>query len=250
MNSVPELNTEDVVCRICGVFVRKASDRVRYRNKHSDLCGECTYRHIYGSTLLPSTEPPEPQEEVKPEPEPQNLTLQFHGCTCCSAVISVSVNNRLPGAEYCEECRRVHWKDRSILAWAYEWVSRQNRDYVRRKRSHVSFDIESVTPQYLLSLWKQQEGLCALSSRQMTIAPHKRVNNHQSDILSVDRIDSRKGYVAGNIQLVCLAVNAMKSSTRQTDFIKWCEDIARTKRNPPADCIAVLKRLGVFDASR
>jgi hypothetical protein len=39
---------------------------------------------------------------------------------------------------------------------------------------------------------------------------------------SLDRIDSRKGYHAGNVHLVCWAVNLMKSDMSLEDFGDWC----------------------------
>jgi len=39
---------------------------------------------------------------------------------------------------------------------------------------------------------------------------------------SLDRIDSSKGYVRGNIQWVHIAINFMKHSLPEEEFIRWC----------------------------
>jgi hypothetical protein len=40
---------------------------------------------------------------------------------------------------------------------------------------------------------------------------------------SLDRIDSTKGYIKGNIQWVHKDVNKMKWNWNQSNFINWCK---------------------------
>lgn len=59
----------------------------------------------------------------------------------------------------------------------------------------------------LQELWKQQDGRCAYTGvpfdlRRSTVRPMAAP--------SLDRIDNEKGYVPGNVQFVCTAVNRMK----------------------------------------
>lgn len=65
------------------------------------------------------------------------------------------------------------------------------------------FKVE-VTPEFLHRLWDSQQGRCAITNMVMT----HRFNSLKS--VSIDRIDSDKGYVEGNIQLVCRWVNLAK----------------------------------------
>lgn len=39
---------------------------------------------------------------------------------------------------------------------------------------------------------------------------------------SLDRIDSRLGYVTGNVQFVCSVVNVMKNKLEEPEFIRMC----------------------------
>lgn len=66
-----------------------------------------------------------------------------------------------------------------------------------------------ITRQNLLSLWDKQKGRCAVTGKPMI---HKTGSLYT---VSVDRIDSSSGYVEGNVQLVCKAINLAKS--RHTD---------------------------------
>jgi len=96
-------------------------------------------------------------------------------------------------------------------------IQRKNRDKSPRYSMyqtlrHAKNRAEvTITIQDLMDIFEKQEGLCALSGVKMTW--------HQGKILptsiSIDRIDNSKGYVHGNVRLVCVAINAFKST--QTD---------------------------------
>lgn len=43
--------------------------------------------------------------------------------------------------------------------------------------------------------------------------------------ISIDRIDSSKGYVRGNVQFVCDVVNRMKADMHVTELQYWCKKI-------------------------
>jgi hypothetical protein len=79
----------------------------------------------------------------------------------------------------------------------------------------------------LLALYEAQGGLCAITLIPMTTGireGRKRTN------VSIDRIDSSKGYSLDNIQLVCTIVNLMKLDMTQTEFTKWCAAVADRAR--------------------
>ena len=62
-----------------------------------------------------------------------------------------------------------------------------------------------------MALWVAQGGRCALSGIEMTWAKGKALPTS----ISMDRIDQTKGYVPGNVRLLCLGVNALRGI--QTD---------------------------------
>lgn len=82
---------------------------------------------------------------------------------------------------------------------------------------------EGLTSDFIMALYEKQNGLCALSGIPLTWDAKKgRVLTN----LSIDRIDSSKGYDADNVQLVCRIVNIMKNNLSQDSFIVWCSKIA------------------------
>ena len=44
---------------------------------------------------------------------------------------------------------------------------------------------------------------------------------------TIDRIDSSKGYVEGNIQLITWQANCLKQNVPNDEFIEFCKDVAR-----------------------
>ncbi len=49
--------------------------------------------------------------------------------------------------------------------------------------------------------------------------------------ISVDRIDSNKGYTVDNIQLVCAIINRMKMNLSNDEFISLCDALASNNKD-------------------
>ena len=64
-----------------------------------------------------------------------------------------------------------------------------------------------LTLEYLKGMWDYQNGYCAISGLKMEMD----ITRESPSKASLDRIDSSKGYVSGNVQWVCLFVNYAKS---------------------------------------
>lgn len=79
----------------------------------------------------------------------------------------------------------------------------------------------SLVDQDLFDLWEKQQGLCTYTKLPLLAAAN------QPNTISLDRIDSSIGYVVGNIQLVCAAVNRMKMDMTEEQFIRFCSLVAQ-----------------------
>jgi len=73
---------------------------------------------------------------------------------------------------------------------------------------------------YLKMIYKEQNGLCALSKQKMNF------ERRDENAVSVDRIDSNLGYIKGNIQLTCWWANRMKFDLSNEEFIRKVTIIA------------------------
>lgn len=61
---------------------------------------------------------------------------------------------------------------------------------------------------YLKQLWEKQEGKCAITKVDLKLESCYN-KNYQA---SIDRIDSSKGYIKGNIRFTSVSVNWLKSN--------------------------------------
>lgn len=80
----------------------------------------------------------------------------------------------------------------------------------------------TITKEYLWDLFLKQKRKCALSGVDI-IMHSKRIQQ----TASLDRIDSSKGYIFGNVQWVHKIVNAMKQDVSEKEFYKWCQLIVK-----------------------
>lgn len=82
------------------------------------------------------------------------------------------------------------------------------------------FDLTSDDIWYL---WMTQGGKCALTGVDLE---HTQRN---PNTLSLDRIDSSKGYVRGNIQLITTICNRSKGDMSLNQFISMCQQVISTR---------------------
>ena len=95
----------------------------------------------------------------------------------------------------------------------------------RAKKHNIPFNL---TLEYVQSLWDYQNGLCAISGIPMTY--EIQVGRTPTN-LSIDKIDREKGYVEGNIQLVCMACNQIKSDLTEDEMYNFCKKIVERYEN-------------------
>ena len=158
------------------------------------------------------------------------------------------VRKTIGGEEFafCNKCKQ--WKpiskfsiDNTFLHGNRGGLCRECKDCQRKRyyeQRNKLFEDDSLALKYknifndlnidfLMYLWEKQKGLCALTGIPMTYKFYEgRVNTN----LSVDRIDSAKGYSKDNVQLVCMAANQMKNDLSMCEFIEMCEAVLALER--------------------
>lgn len=75
----------------------------------------------------------------------------------------------------------------------------------------------NVTMEFIWDLFLKQDRRCALSGLPLTIS----TDSYEGDA-SLDRIDSSKGYIEGNVQWVHKHINFMKNKFDHNYFIEMC----------------------------
>lgn len=137
-------------------------------------------------------------------------------CRCeCGKEQSVSSSYLVRGrTKSCITCSRC--KEPNVFSFPLSYFNKIKQ--AAEKRS-MRFDI---TPSYLQKLLDQQEGKCALSGLPLIFG---RVHM-DPQTGPVDRINSKKGYIRGNIQWVHCDVNLMKNAFDQSYFTWMCQQIS------------------------
>jgi len=93
-------------------------------------------------------------------------------------------------------------------------------------RQKTVFVGEDVTPDYLLRLWKSQEGKCPYTGEELVLKKHRKRGDKLPYQASIDRIDSSKGYVRGNIEFVSLMANYAKNTWSKEQLIEFFKKVA------------------------
>lgn len=88
---------------------------------------------------------------------------------------------------------------------------------------------DSLSFEFIKSLYDNQQGRCALTGMPMTWG---RFKGHVQTHISLDRISSYAGYAPENVQLVCHIVNIMKNNLGQLEFIELCHKITTYQQKP------------------
>lgn len=86
---------------------------------------------------------------------------------------------------------------------------------IKRRSKSRDLDVD-IDCEYLNSLWEKQGGLCAYSKRPLIL----------QKTASVDRIDSSKGYITGNVHWVDVDVNRSKWDLTEAEFLQICREVA------------------------
>lgn len=91
---------------------------------------------------------------------------------------------------------------------------------VRNRTKDFNLDLP-----YLKQLWESQNGVCPYTHFKLILPTW----NNSPDIryrASLDRIDSSKGYVKGNVQFIATPVNYLKSTMSDEDTKSYLKEIA------------------------
>jgi hypothetical protein len=89
-----------------------------------------------------------------------------------------------------------------------------------KRRGHIF----RITQAYALKVLRGQDYRCALTGVELTIS-HRR-NWRAVSNASIDRIDSGRGYVKGNIQWTTKQANLIKRDLSMTDVVSFCMKVA------------------------
>lgn len=106
----------------------------------------------------------------------------------------------------------ANWKSPNEIPWSYFFRAKCSSE--RRK---INF---SISIEYAHQIFLAQEGKCALTGQPLNFKSPR-----SSITASLDRIDSAKGYIEGNIQWLHKDINRLKSDWNENEFLKLCKRV-------------------------
>lgn len=158
---------------------------------------------------------------VKKQFKRLNTRYRFvYDCNCgsknneCDAATFIRSNTQSCG------CIRLLKKQSNSVRWTgYEEISGGWLANLRGKAKFRNREF-NVTIEYLWDLFLKQNKKCKLTGENLTFNIHKNGGNNQWTA-SLDRINSSKGYVEGNVQFLHVDANYIKRHYTDQEIINW-----------------------------
>jgi hypothetical protein len=150
-------------------------------------------------------------------------------CTCGGHRVFLTSALRSDRYTHCGCRRRTGQRDAKRTGVGDLRASVFNRIHRHAARRGFSFEI---TLDDAWALFRSQEGRCALTGWTLTFAESNRTSRATGNA-SLDRIDSSRGYVLGNVQWVHKHINISKLHHDQEYFITLCRAVAAHHPTPP-----------------
>jgi|19_taG_2_1085344.scaffolds.fasta_scaffold03178_10 hypothetical protein len=121
-------------------------------------------------------------------------------------------NRRLKNAD-----KNSEWNKEYRASSPRTWLSKRlsNAKITRTRYGKTTTREKNIDIDFLVELWKKQNGLCSITKYPMIHGPNSLFS------ASIDRINSDKGYTKDNVQLVCQAINFAKNKFSNEDMIEF-----------------------------
>jgi len=165
----------------------------------------------------------------------------YYKCRCiCGVEKDVRSSHLLDGSTTNCGCCKASGK-KSKLWRGYGEISKQKFNFIgySAKYRNIEFDI---TIEYIWNLFLKQERKCALSGILLSFSEKDR---QYDGTASLDRINSSRGYVVGNVQWVHKDINYMKQEYDEKYFYDMCRKVAQN----PKPRVKILNDLENLDLS-
>jgi hypothetical protein len=103
-----------------------------------------------------------------------------------------------------------------------------SRASMKKHKNEIDIDVE-----YLKQQWEKQNGLCPYTGLAMILPKNSADRTKSMKKASLDRIDSSKGYVKGNVEFVCMAINLAKRNYTKEEMVSFLKDTLSVNQTQP-----------------
>ena len=146
-------------------------------------------------------------------------------CPLCNT----SFTKKMGFTKYCSpECsrkghlERESFRRRSSVEYTLRVIAAGCKNRAKRTGKECDIDV-----QYLLDKLKEQDGKCAMTGVELLSSrTNTRINSHPHTV-TVDRIDSTKGYTKDNVQIVSYIYNCAKNNWSHDDVIQMAKGVLK-----------------------
>lgn len=112
-------------------------------------------------------------------------------------------------------------KNRYDISQHSDWKKDEYTKFRYHYRNILKRDkIVEITMDDLKMVWDEQKGKCPYLGIDLVLSSYSRIVIDPVLSASLDRIDSTKGYIKGNIQWISRAMNYMKNGMSNDDMIR------------------------------
>jgi dCMP deaminase len=220
----PKIRSTHICKCDCGKEIEILTSNLRRKNPNSTSCG-CKFLESTKYNFKDLTGQIFGQLKViKRLPEYTKTRGALWECECkCGDIVKLasnsltSGNNTTCGNKSNHENTTLDNKNLRFGELPATHVSSIKQNAIKR---NLPFE---VTGDYLWELFLKQNRKCSVSNIDLVFTPHR--NSHKFRYLttaSLDRIDSSKGYIVGNVRWVHKDINKMMSNYGDTKFIDYC----------------------------
>ena len=150
----------------------------------------------------------------------------YWNCKCdCGKTVSIIAGSLIHNQPKSCGCNRYHTGE---LNHNYKGINELSGKFFYSIKDHaIKRNIKfNLNIKYIYNEFVRQDKKCALTGLDIVLTPNGKNQN-----ASLDRIDSDKGYIKGNIQWVHKDINKIKSDFSQKKFVYYCCLIAKNLKN-------------------
>ena len=137
-------------------------------------------------------------------------------CKDCNAAYAREYRRKNPGYRGSDKIKKYPKEHRLLISAIRKRLNVCKSTFRKRNDGKCESDLDA---DYLYDLYKKQNGLCVYTGVKLGLK-----KNHPS-ALSIDKIIPANGYIKGNVQWVCWAVNRAKGDLAESEFLKMCRVI-------------------------
>jgi hypothetical protein len=134
-------------------------------------------------------------------------------CTRCSNIKnnSMFIDDKIRVCNACQERGKKYYEKKAETL--EQKFKNWERGAARRKiEFNLTYDDIVILP-----------FVCYYTNKDLTL------KRHQPNTVSLDRIDSSKGYIKGNVVLCCSIINFMKQEFDVKDFVDYCKLVSQNE---------------------